>query len=50
MTITPVAALDGLIGELVDDGHAEVLARSGPPRGGEPPDGELLLVEYDPDP
>ncbi len=48
-TLAPAAVLDGFMTVLVEDGHAEVLARSGPPRPGEAPDSEIVLIAYDPD-
>jgi len=38
------AALDGIVGEFIEQGEVDLLARSGPPRPGEPPDSELILV------
>ena len=44
LSLAPAAALDGLTGYAIDTGQAELLARSGPPRRGEPRDSELILV------
>jgi hypothetical protein len=44
--LAPVAALDGMLPYAVAVGQAEVLARSGPPPAGEPPDSELILVRF----
>ena len=49
LTLAPADVLDGFMTVLVEDGHADVLARSGPPRPGEAPDSEVVLIAYDPD-
>lgn len=49
LSLTPADALDGALGMAVEQGHAEVLARSGPPGPGEPLDSELLFIAFDRD-
>jgi hypothetical protein len=44
LTLAPASALDDLTGYAIATGQAELVARSGPPRRGEPRDGELVLV------
>jgi hypothetical protein len=42
--LLPAAVLDGPIGDYLRMGYVELVARSGPPRPGEPADSELILV------
>ena len=42
--LLPASALDGPIGGFVAEGHVDLLARSGPPRPGEPAGSELVLL------